>query len=752
VTLEGRKLDQLVRIWWLGTRSEDLVARILDSALGAEGSSVVPLARALQILEKHAFSPKLQTQVQEVDDRLGRLRKRELQLDDLGDIHNEPAALFKILGEDVSNLQRFDPDALRQARHAHAQDRFSASAEAFLDNLGWEQLPADTRRGLSEALNDLREREDYESWGLFVNRATGDGVALGVRLVKQQAGGGKLWADADGEMQVQVSQACRAAELESWEADLEWRAGFEGNSIGLPMYVAALVCQHRLPRHALTASTGRLEVGGRITAVTGIAAKIDAARRIGVRRVLVPQENLEEAQQAAGTDLAVIPIANIHEVLRALRQPLSSIELGYSELISLLKASIPEYQLVLQKESEEAHGRRLVVANAEGSANIWIYRNRNVWAAGKSGPALESAQRLIAERVPPAPKQHTPFKFNLPTAELQTRYQSALQEAGAVSEPARAHELWRLQLTQGRSQATVVLYRTGSCVVMGADPAWQVAIDAAREVTAAIGGIPDMPNSAGSSSGQPGTNSDSEPHIGTDEAGKGDYFGPLVSAAVYVDAGKAAQFREMGVRDSKTLSDKRVRQLAREIKQAAEGWWAVTAIFPRKYNELWAQFRREHKNLNSLLAWGHERSIRTLLRAPASRGIQAKYVVVDQFADTHHIEDRTERAGVQIPIHQRHKAESDIAVAAASILARDGFLQWMERWSELTQIPLPKGASPQVIEAAKQFVRRWGAQWLGDVAKVSFRTTRQVLEGETDHADSPPPPWSDAAADESREG
>jgi len=752
VTLEGRKLDQLVRGWWLGTKNDDLIGRILDNALGAEGSSVVPLARALQILEKQSFPPALQTQVEELNNRLGRLRTRERQIDELGDTNNEPAALFKVLANEVSNLQGFDPAALRRASLAHAQDSFSASAEAFLETLGWDRLPADTSRALQEALADLREREHYESWGLFVNSDTDDGLALGTRLTKQNSGE-KLWADADRDMQVQVSLACRAAKLESWEADIEWPASFVGESIGLPMYVAALVRQHKLPRHALTASTGRLELGGQIAAVNAVTAKIDAARRIGIRRVLVPQENIQEAQRAAGSDLTVIGVADTRDVLAALRQPLSPIELGYTELISLLRASIPDYQLVLQDEIPEAQGRRLVVANTAGNANIWINKNRNVWAAGKSGAVLNAAERLIAERVPPAPKQHNPFKFNLPTEELQVRYQTALQDAGAVSEQARVHELWRLQLARGRSRATAVLYKTGSCVVMGADPAWQTAIDAAREVTASIGGLPEIGNSTDSSSNRPDTNSDSEPHIGTDEAGKGDYFGPLVSAAVYVDGESAARFRQLGVRDSKKLSDKRVRQLAREIKQAAAGRWAVTAIFPRKYNELWTQFRREHKNLNSLLAWGHERSIRTLLRAPASRGIQAKYVVVDQFADTHYIEDRTERAGVRIPIHQRPKAESDIAVAAASVLARDGFLQWMERWSELTKIALPKGASPQVIGAAKEFVRRWGARWLGDVAKLSFRTTRQVMEGEDERADTPPPPWSDAAvADDSRDG
>jgi ribonuclease HIII len=273
----------------------------------------------------------------------------------------------------------------------------------------------------------------------------------------------------------------------------------------------------------------------------------------------------------------------------------------------------------------------------------------------------------------------------------------------------------------------------------------------AQRITQATGGLPE-PREASSSGSSDGKDSDStfEPHIGTDEAGKGDYFGPLVSAAVYVDRETAARFRQLGVRDSKTLSDRRVRELAEEIKHLANGGYAVTPINPRKFNELYEQFRREKKNLNSLLGWGHARSIEKLLGMLAGKRLPVRYVLVDQFADRHYIEERTRRA--EIPIHQRHKAEADIAVAAASILARDGFLEWIERWSERTQVSLAKGASPQVIQAAKEFVRRWGAKWLGDVAKLNFRTTREVLEGENTDADTLPPHWANDAAENAGEG
>jgi len=308
--------------------------------------------------------------VAELDDRLNRLRRRELQLDDLGDTHNEPAAMFQILAEEVSNLRGFDPEVLHRARLSR-RESFSAAAQAFLDELGWQRLSSETSVALRMGLKDLGEREQFQSWGLFVDRSTNEGIALGISLIKQDAGK-RIVSDADQEMQEQVVLACEAAGLEGWTTKLEWPAGFGGESIGLPMYVAALISQRKVPGHALTGSTGRLELGGRVTGVFAIAAKIDAARRIGIRRVIVPEENLQEAQCAAGPDLAVIAVTNTRDVLAALRQPLSSIELGYSELISLVRASIPDYRLVLEDEKDEAQGHRLVVADTGGTANIWV--------------------------------------------------------------------------------------------------------------------------------------------------------------------------------------------------------------------------------------------------------------------------------------------------------------------------------------------------------------------------------------------
>jgi len=744
---EARELDQLVRDWWLNGEEGKSFERILERALTGHPESLLPFARALQILETKQLRPAILQRVDELRQRLDCLRNREWQIDALGNLDNEPQSLFAVLSNEVADLRGFAPETLRHARLAHQESRGHA-ARAFLEALGWDKLPGPVASGLQQAVDDIIEREQQEAWGLFVG--TNRGLALGVKLVLRDSGQ-ELFSDADNEMREQARIAARLGlNGEGWDAKLEWPARFAGESIGLPLYIAALVARNVLPRHALTASTGRLDIDGRVTGVSGINAKVEAAQRIGIRRILVPGENLRDAKNAAGEGIIVVPVEHVREVVGALRQPISAIELGYSGLILLIRASVQDYQLVVQDECDASQGFRFVVANASGKAYIWVYKNGRVRAEGSSGSAVDAAKRLVLEQVPPDPEERDTLSFQLPTPQLREGYRAALSEIGAIDDAPHEHEAWRVRLSRGRSRAAVVLYSSGKCVIQGTAPAWDLAREAAASATQSIGGLPNKQSTISASGGSSSPAVNTDPHIGTDEAGKGDYFGPLVSAAVFVDGTGAAMLKQLGVKDSKTLSDRRVRELADKIRGMPEVRHAVTAINPRKFNELYEQFRREGKNLNSLLAWGHARSIDTLLNAPAGKRVNATYVLVDQFADKHYIEQRTRRAG--IPIHQRPKAEEDIAVAAASVLARDGFLRWLERWSERTKIALPKGASPQVVQAAKQFARTWGAKWLGEVAKLNFRTTAQVLDGEDKNDDKRPPEWISDATDVPNEG
>ena len=206
--------------------------------------------------------------------------------------------------------------------------------------------------------------------------------------------------------------------------------------------------------------------------------------------------------------------------------------------------------------------------------------------------------------------------------------------------------------------------------------------------------------------------------IGIDESGKGDYFGPLVIAAVFVDATTQRELALMQARDSKKLSDGRILEMAPDIKTICPH--SVIAIGPQKYNELYAKIR----NLNRLLAWGHAKALENLLeRVPCERAI------ADQFGNERLILSALQDKGKKIVLEQRIKAESDLAVAAASILARAEFLLRLKRLSSEVGTTLPKGASPSVELAAKMIVKKHGRERLGTVAKLHFKTTQAVLAG-----------------------
>lgn len=210
----------------------------------------------------------------------------------------------------------------------------------------------------------------------------------------------------------------------------------------------------------------------------------------------------------------------------------------------------------------------------------------------------------------------------------------------------------------------------------------------------------------------------SEPgHIGTDESGKGDFFGPLVVAAFFLPEGQAGVLKELGCRDSKKISDRRVQEMAALLKKIYR-FHSVVVIGPEKYNQLYQKLR----NLNRILAWAHARAIENILEMiPAGRA------VTDQFGDERFVKDALLKKGKSIELVQKIKAEGDMAVAAASVLARAGFLERLERLSLDAGFELPKGASAEVEEAALKLVKMKGPEILGKVAKQHFKTAGRIL-------------------------
>jgi ribonuclease HIII len=206
--------------------------------------------------------------------------------------------------------------------------------------------------------------------------------------------------------------------------------------------------------------------------------------------------------------------------------------------------------------------------------------------------------------------------------------------------------------------------------------------------------------------------------IGTDESGKGDYFGPLVIGGVYVDSKIQALLEGLKVRDSKKISDGVIKELDFKIRSSCI--YSVVVIGPEKYNLLYLKM----KNLNRLLAWGHARVIENILMQ-----VGCARAVSDQFGNELFIKNALLEAGKKIKLEQMPHAEKDLGVAAASILARAEFLRRIEKLSEICGFDLPKGASPLVDEAARKLVAKFGKETLNKFAKLHFKNTLRLGSG-----------------------
>ena len=205
-------------------------------------------------------------------------------------------------------------------------------------------------------------------------------------------------------------------------------------------------------------------------------------------------------------------------------------------------------------------------------------------------------------------------------------------------------------------------------------------------------------------------------HIGTDESGKGDYFGPLVIGAVFLPDGQEAVLRELGVKDSKRTSDNRSRELAEVIKRGYKH--SVVAIGPERYNELYERLR----NLNRILAWAHARAIENILAE-----VPCRLAITDQFGDKSYVLEALMQKGRTIELVQKPRAEEDMAVAAASILARAEFLKRLYFLSKEMGVELPKGASAMVEQAGVRLVKLHGPAILDKAAKKHFKISGRVL-------------------------
>jgi len=265
------------------------------------------------------------------------------------------------------------------------------------------------------------------------------------------------------------------------------------------------------------------------------------------------------------------------------------------------------------------------------------------------------------------------------------------------------HAFWRAT----NDIHTLTLYQSGKLLIQGKDVDW----------------ITRLLQNKGFALSDPNPPSPQRPGvskwIGTDESGKGDYFGPLIIAGVLVTTETRRELLRNGVRDSKRLSTSSIKKLAPKIKALCPH--SIVVVSPNEYNKAYEQLQDYGKH-RRILAWGHARAIEDILeKEPCG------YAISDQFGHERFIINALMEKGRNISLEQRPHAEDDIAVASASILARDEYLRRLKALSIEYSIDLSPGASHKIIQLGREFVFRHGAAELKEVAKIHFITTQHIL-------------------------
>ena len=212
------------------------------------------------------------------------------------------------------------------------------------------------------------------------------------------------------------------------------------------------------------------------------------------------------------------------------------------------------------------------------------------------------------------------------------------------------------------------------------------------------------------------------PLIGTDESGKGDYFGALCVSGVYGDKTVKKKLSALGVKDCKKLNDYEVVSLAQQIRKIDGLIHYTLQLYPSELNELTIN---KNANMNTVLALLHLNVINQIANES-----NCKLCLIDQFADDSLILDlNAKQFNIPIEIEQRPKAESNIIVAAASILARNSFLESINELSNRVNMSLPTGCGSNVIEKGTRLVEKQGVTSIIDCGKVIFKdTTKTILQ------------------------
>lgn len=601
---------------------------------------------------------------------------------------------------------------------------------------------------LRNCLENYRSRQELGmANGLLVNTVAGIGVVLPVRA-KVQSGAGRVESgvSTDKSFVSAVSRARAALNSKGWLStgqDIMFTvensdANYVGSSISLPSLFAMYSSAREYQFDLFTAFTGNIDQRDnqwRIVRVEGIPQKLMAAKAAGIRRVILPAENKDDAPQDCGLEL--IFADNVAEAVSALTLPkIEKADTVQQQKIIEVNVHCSKQGWQLSAAREINNGLQFTITPATGSGlTLAIYDTGTHSPKNHQRAEFQSLLDLLSRfDSPETPIQSVQQTFNIKDANLRQQIRQRFETMVPSADRQEQYCDYSFSYENGKEKLIIKQYTSGKLQLQGRAgllfrkaleiivPLYNLHFNAELKMSDFLSPGPDATERP--ERNQVSADSIEYPYIGTDESGKGDYFGPLIVAGMWVDRSVEDSLAKLGVRDSKQLSDSKCRELAAKIRELFPGKYYIVEIPPERYNELHDQFLREKKNLNHLLAWGHARAIESLLGHQTCR-----QAIADQFGDEKYITSKLMEKGKALKLLQTPKAERFIGVAAASILARDSFLSRLSQLGTEAAVTLPKGASQAVIDAARQIRQKHGDESLRKFAKLHFKTTAAVRAG-----------------------
>ncbi len=625
--------------------------------------------------------------------------------------------------------------------------RIALFLEFLKDDLGFDLTQRESVKGV---LVSLKGSEAVGNVNALLVKADGKGLLVPLHI-KIQAGSGEVECRVKGsegfrQAVERAQSAMKDSGYISSSEDVLYTLDFtemeyQGASIALAAAVGMYAVKRNVAIDPYTAFTGEINLDDQnwvIQPVNNIHEKIAAAERAGCRRVFVPLQNHQEVK-----DAAPIKVHGVESLIDVFIQLQPSHEFRPGDSLQGRKISAIQKHCAVQGwdldpfEPIQAGLQSTVVPLEINPVKIQIYNS----GAHTPKKSLRVEYDSLFSTLNSLDHLDIPIRainesLNVKNPELQARIQTSLEKLSPSQSLSEQYCIYSFKFVRENEKLAIKQFSSGKLTLQGAaGPLYKSVLEnivplyniyfPTSKVSAEYFLAKGNDKAAGQETLAPNKLLAEVPlpHIGTDESGKGDYFGSMVIAGVFLDSVAQTALSKLGVKDSKLLTDKRCSELAAEIRHLIPGKHQEVEIPPERYNRLYDDFKLEGKNLNHLLAWGHARAIEDILQKR-----KCSYAIADQFGDEHYIQSKLMEKGRRLELIQLPKGERYLAVAAASILARDKFLARLENLRTVYGIDFPKGASNTVVDAAKAFVQKHGVEQLRKIAKLHHKTTDKIKE------------------------